>query len=109
MKEMNRTGFAILTPAQLHMLYGPQSPYNSSTTLSRLLPLNRSGIHEGIEADVHRIAKAEQVHVRHKRDVTLSPIVLTPIVLLPELVSQPIVLSPVVLSPVSMKYRRDSA
>ncbi|KAH7701870.1 CBN-MLT-10 protein, partial [Aphelenchoides avenae] len=101
MKEMNQTGFAILTPAQLYMLYGPQSPYNSSSTLSRLLPLNRSSVHEGIEADVHRISAAEKVHVRHKRAIVNFPIVLTPIVLnLPASASQPIVLSPVVLSPV---------
>src|SRR5437870_4786470 len=101
MKEMNQTGFAILTPAQLYMLYGPESPYNSSSTLRRLLPLNTTGVHEGIEADVHRIAKAQEVRVRHKRDITLAPIVLAPIVLRPDLVSQPVVLSPVVLSPVS--------
>lgn len=96
---MNKTGFAILTPAQLYMLYGPDSPYNNTDALERLLPLNASDVHAGIEADVHTFAASKNFSVRQK-DIVLSPILTTWITLAPSLVSQPVVLSPIVLSPV---------
>lgn len=94
---MNSTGFTTMTPKQLHLVYGHDSPYNSSEALGRLLPLNASQVHAGMEHDIHALATTDKYQLRQK-DIVLSPILLHWIVLAPALVSQPIVLSPVVLS-----------
>ncbi|KAH7698519.1 CRE-MLT-10 protein, partial [Aphelenchoides avenae] len=114
-KEMNTTGFTTMTHEQLHLVYGPQSPYSSPETLEKLLKLNESELHSGIEQDIHALASTKNIQVqfqkkpgqvRQKRQlghgVIGHPIVLTWIVppIGPFLVSQPIILSPVLLSPI---------
>ncbi|KAI1705938.1 moulting cycle domain-containing protein [Ditylenchus destructor] len=99
-KELNRTGYIMMTPKQLHMLYGPQSPYNNSEALARLSALdNSSHLEEHIINDVHRIAQLQSFNIRQK-DLVLSPVSFTWIVLQPGLMSQPLVLSPVIFSPI---------
>ncbi|KAI1732619.1 moulting cycle domain-containing protein [Ditylenchus destructor] len=99
-KDLNRTGYVLLTPAQLHTLYGPQSPYNNSEALKRFSGLkNISDLHSRIESDIHHTAQLSSFKIRQK-DIVLSPISFTWITLNPALVSQSVVLSPVIFSPV---------
>src|SRR5687767_8263458 len=95
---MNKTGYAILNETQLHILYGPQSPYNNSQALQHLTSMNSSVIHNRIEADIHHTAELKSFKIRQK-DIVLSPISFTNIILQPALVSQAIVLSPIIFSP----------
>nr|CAD2193526.1 unnamed protein product [Meloidogyne enterolobii] len=37
--ELEDTGYSLLTESQLRFLYGPESPFNDSITLERLLPI----------------------------------------------------------------------
>uniref|UniRef100_A0AC35FF69 Uncharacterized protein n=1 Tax=Panagrolaimus sp. PS1159 TaxID=55785 RepID=A0AC35FF69_9BILA len=101
MREMNETGYAVLTKEQLYLLYGPESPFNSSEALTRLTSVNATAenMHKYIEHDIHRMAEMKSFEIRQK-DIVLSPIVNSPLVLAAPQMSQPIVLSPVVFSPV---------
>ncbi|KAH7721145.1 Protein MLT-10 [Aphelenchoides avenae] len=98
LREMNKTGYAVLNREQLYFLYGPQSPYNNTELLGRLLEMEEHQVHDTIEDDIHRLAEMKAFKLRQK-DITLSPVVATWIVLSPALVSQPVVLSPLLLSP----------
>ncbi|KAL3091107.1 hypothetical protein niasHT_027867 [Heterodera trifolii] len=101
-REMNNTGYALLSKDQLHLLYGPESPYNNSDALQRFVRLSDSEIHAGIERDVHALAELESFKVRQK-DVVLSPILFTTFLLTfsakSTILLSPILFSPVILSP----------
>uniref|UniRef100_A0A7E4V5Y6 Uncharacterized protein n=1 Tax=Panagrellus redivivus TaxID=6233 RepID=A0A7E4V5Y6_PANRE len=99
LREMNETGYASLTQDQIHFLYGPTSPYNSSSTLERLSKVNSTKMQEYIESDVHKMAEMRNFRLK-KRDIVLSPIISSPLVQAWPVMNTFIVLSPVVLSPV---------
>ncbi|CAM6031940.1 unnamed protein product [Sphagnum compactum] len=103
LRELNTTGYAMLTPDQLHMLYGPQSPYSNPEALARLTAMNGSELHSGLERDVHQTAELKKFKIRQK-DVTLSPILFT-FITLNSVISQPIILSPIVFSPITLSKR----
>uniref|UniRef100_A0A915DQW8 Uncharacterized protein n=1 Tax=Ditylenchus dipsaci TaxID=166011 RepID=A0A915DQW8_9BILA len=73
MKEMNKTGFAMLSPKQLEMLYGSESPYNNSKALKQFSQLNNSVIQQHIEDEVSRTAEMKSFKIRLKQ-VILSPV-----------------------------------
>uniref|UniRef100_A0A914HFA0 MLt-TeN (Mlt-10) related n=1 Tax=Globodera rostochiensis TaxID=31243 RepID=A0A914HFA0_GLORO len=112
LREMNNTGYALLSTDQLGLIYGPKSPYNNSEALRRFVRMNASDIHTGLEKDVHALAELESFRIRQK-DVVLSPILFTnfiltfsvknPVILSPilfsSLILSPNVLGPVILSP----------
>ncbi|KAI1702300.1 moulting cycle domain-containing protein [Ditylenchus destructor] len=95
-KEMNRTGYVLMTPAQMHVLYGAHSPYNNSDALRRFQHVNSSNLETLMERDVHRAAALKSFKIR-QRDIVLSPISFTTISLTLT-VSQGIILSPVIFS-----------
>ncbi|CAB3398421.1 unnamed protein product [Caenorhabditis bovis] len=99
LKELNSTGFAVMTPRQLHVLYGPGSPYNDSKALENFRNLSRSDVGKLLEANIKLLAKEENAFKISKRDIVLSPVVFSSLVLAPDVVSQSIVLSPLVFSP----------
>lgn len=71
---MNKTGYAALNDEQLHFLYGPQSPYNNSEALQRLLKLKpHKDINTHIEKDVKSLSEVDNFKVQQK-DIVLSPI-----------------------------------
>jgi len=41
-KELDQIGYSMLTKDQLKFLYGPESPFNDSVTLERLVPFTES-------------------------------------------------------------------
>ncbi|KAL3084626.1 hypothetical protein niasHT_034665 [Heterodera trifolii] len=79
--ELNRTGFVPMRPEQMRMIYGAQSPFNDTEALHRLSSLNETQIHEGMERDIHNIARLKQwrlqyhpraeFHSRRRRAVVL--------------------------------------
>uniref|UniRef100_A0AC34QNR5 Uncharacterized protein n=1 Tax=Panagrolaimus sp. JU765 TaxID=591449 RepID=A0AC34QNR5_9BILA len=96
---MNDTGFAVLTKDQLYTMYGPDSPYNNSEILEKLMKVHPSQALELIEKDIHTMARYGH-HRRSKRDITLSPIVFFPIIYAAPILSQAVILSPLVFSPI---------
>ncbi|KAE9554210.1 hypothetical protein FO519_002574 [Halicephalobus sp. NKZ332] len=96
MKEMEETGYSIMSKNQMRLLYGPGSPHANPELLKRFLALNETEIHRQIEKDI--MALAEKRTVRKKRTILLSPFVGANILFAPQLVSQPIILSPVLFS-----------
>uniref|UniRef100_A0A914I061 Uncharacterized protein n=1 Tax=Globodera rostochiensis TaxID=31243 RepID=A0A914I061_GLORO len=97
LREMNNTGYALLSTEQLDLIYGPKSPYNNSEALRRFVRMNASEIHTGLEKDVHALAELESFRIRQK-DVMLSPILFTNFILTFS-VNKPIILSPILFSP----------
>uniref|UniRef100_A0A915EAM5 Uncharacterized protein n=1 Tax=Ditylenchus dipsaci TaxID=166011 RepID=A0A915EAM5_9BILA len=72
-KEMNKTGFAMLSPKQLEMLYGSESPYNNSKALKQFSQLNNSVIHQHIEDEVSRTAEMKSFKIRLKQSSYTRP------------------------------------
>ncbi|KAI1702303.1 moulting cycle domain-containing protein [Ditylenchus destructor] len=122
-KEMNRTGYVLMTPAQMHVLYGDHSPYNNSEALRRFAPLNSSNLEAVVEKDIHRTAALKSFKIRQKEPVilsptsfttftglsfnspfVLSPIIFSPLILAPTVIG-PIILSPVIFTPVILSPR----
>uniref|UniRef100_A0A915DNK9 Uncharacterized protein n=1 Tax=Ditylenchus dipsaci TaxID=166011 RepID=A0A915DNK9_9BILA len=104
-KEMNKTGFAMLSPKQLEMLYGSESPYNNSKALKQFSQLNNSVIHQHIEDEVSRTAEMKSFKIRLKQ-VILSPVsftVIGPSANNPAILS-PIIFSPAILAPLSTGF-----
>uniref|UniRef100_A0A7I4Y497 Uncharacterized protein n=1 Tax=Haemonchus contortus TaxID=6289 RepID=A0A7I4Y497_HAECO len=110
-REMNRTGYAILTPAQREFFYGPSSPYNNSAKLNLIRNVSDSDVHRTVRDTVRGIAEGRlqfeakngavklvtKPQPRHKRAIVLSPISGL-FINDPVSVSQPVILSPVYLS-----------
>nr|CAD2204083.1 unnamed protein product [Meloidogyne enterolobii] len=102
--ELEDTGYSLLTESQLRFLYGPESPFNDSITLERLLPIihknnkNSSIINQIIEEDIKKISQMRSFDIR-QHDIVLSPSVFRPSILNPRRTSQPFILSPFLFSP----------
>ncbi|KAI6226349.1 Protein CBR-MLT-10 [Aphelenchoides fujianensis] len=96
--EMNTTGYAMLRPDQLEMLYGEHSPYNNTKALAEFSNMTHEQMHDFVERDIHSLSEVDKFKIRQK-DIVLSPISFTWLVLVPTLASQPLILSPVIFSP----------
>nr|CAD2159278.1 unnamed protein product [Meloidogyne enterolobii] len=105
-REMNQTGYSLLTKEQLKMIYGPDSPYHDPKLLQRFLLLNNSALASHIEGDIHKLATIDSFKIqpkkpqqpRRKRAIILSPISFSPFVL--TLINlNPVILSPIIFSP----------
>lgn len=70
-----------MTPHQLELVYGHQSPFNDTKSLKRLhafmLNATQADIDQQIREDLKVLASAEQIKIRRKRDIVLSPITFT--------------------------------
>ncbi|PAV87692.1 hypothetical protein WR25_03731 [Diploscapter pachys] len=83
LKELNRTGYAILTVRQREILYGPGSTYHNETKLQQLKNVSDSQVHRTVHSVIRSIAKGElKVDVR-QHDIVLSPIVNAPLIFAP--------------------------
>nr|CAD2202672.1 unnamed protein product [Meloidogyne enterolobii] len=111
-REMNQTGYSLLTKEQLKMIYGTDSPYHDPKLLQRFLLLNNSVLTSHIENDIHKLATIDSFKIqpkkpkfddfhqsrRRKRAIILSPISFSPFVL--TLINlNPVILSPIIFSP----------
>uniref|UniRef100_A0A914Q6A3 Uncharacterized protein n=1 Tax=Panagrolaimus davidi TaxID=227884 RepID=A0A914Q6A3_9BILA len=98
MKEMNETGYAILSKEQMEIVYGPGSPYADAKKLALFANMTTEQIHQRIEKDIK--AMAEKRTIRKKRTILLSPFVNSAVLFAPEVASQPIILSPILFTSV---------
>lgn len=98
---MNNNGYSMLISKQLELIYGKESPYNNSKTLTRFKHINFPVINKLIEKDIHKMAQHRNFNIRQKDEgVILSPISFT--LFLKPILYTPIVLSPVIFSPLIM-------
>uniref|UniRef100_A0AC35U3I4 ABC transporter domain-containing protein n=1 Tax=Rhabditophanes sp. KR3021 TaxID=114890 RepID=A0AC35U3I4_9BILA len=107
--DMNKRGFSLLSKDQMALVYGEDSPYNSSLTLKNLEHVNEHNIMELIEQTIHDISAGKlfspydiKAGARKKRDIVGSPFLLTPLTGVGVALSQPIILTPLVLSPITL-------
>ncbi|KHJ98014.1 hypothetical protein OESDEN_01998 [Oesophagostomum dentatum] len=99
--EMNSTGYTVMTPQQLEMIYGYSSPYADLTTYERLKNVSASEIPQVVDNTIRSLAQeVVQFKAQRKKDITLTPLVLMSVIRDPALISQPLVLSPVLMVPV---------
>uniref|UniRef100_A0AC34FLW7 Uncharacterized protein n=1 Tax=Panagrolaimus sp. ES5 TaxID=591445 RepID=A0AC34FLW7_9BILA len=114
MNEMNETGYILLNPKQLELVYGTTSPYANAKMIEYFSNLTASKIHEQIENEILNLkeysykddaiddnSNLTEYH-RSKRDIVLSPTIGATILFNPALPSQPIVFTPIILSPMVM-------
>uniref|UniRef100_A0A158PB06 Uncharacterized protein n=1 Tax=Angiostrongylus cantonensis TaxID=6313 RepID=A0A158PB06_ANGCA len=109
--EQSQRGFSIMTDEQKELIYGRNSPYNSSETLKRLQFVNNSNGQALIEKEIRLIAENNNIITLYslkvknwklrQRDVVASPMVLTSgLIASYPLLNQAVILSPLVLAPV---------
>uniref|UniRef100_A0A0N4ZC58 Heat-labile enterotoxin, A chain n=1 Tax=Parastrongyloides trichosuri TaxID=131310 RepID=A0A0N4ZC58_PARTI len=106
---LDKQGFALLTKDQMKMIYGDNSPYNSSETLENLMNFDENSILELIEKNIKDIAAGNlessydiKGGKRKKRAIVGSPFLLSPLTFAGAALSQAVVLSPLVLSPITL-------
>ncbi|KAM3717602.1 Serum response factor-binding protein [Dirofilaria immitis] len=104
MAEFNSTGFSMMTPKQLMMFYGPQSPLNDSKSLKFFMSLNEGDMHRLLISDIRKMAeKHSSLKIRQKRQSILTPSAFTTSVISPSAgglsVLSPSAFSLTVLSP----------
>lgn len=70
-----------MTKDQLELIYGASSPFNDTKSLKRLNDFMANATQEDIErqirADLKILSLSDQIKIRKKRDVVLSPITFT--------------------------------
>ncbi|CAG9532091.1 unnamed protein product [Cercopithifilaria johnstoni] len=73
--DFNTTGFSMMTPKQLVMVYGPQSPLNNSKALDFFMSLSEDDMHRHLLNDIRNMAKMHStLKIRpQKRQALLSP------------------------------------
>uniref|UniRef100_A0A8R1E619 Uncharacterized protein n=2 Tax=Caenorhabditis japonica TaxID=281687 RepID=A0A8R1E619_CAEJA len=99
LKDMNQTGYTVLTPKQMQLVYGEKSPFNNPKLLGVYNNMTRAEIHRAIHATIKNVAEEKlKVEVRQK-DFVLSPFVATAIINDPVTASQALILSPAVMVP----------
>uniref|UniRef100_A0A0R3S725 WSD domain-containing protein n=1 Tax=Elaeophora elaphi TaxID=1147741 RepID=A0A0R3S725_9BILA len=92
--DFNRTGFSMMTPEQLTMIYGPQSPLNDSKALDFFISLSEDDMHRHLLNDIRNMAKIHSsLKIRRKRQNILAPAAFTTSILSPGAI-RPSVLSP---------------
>ncbi|VDL74241.1 unnamed protein product [Nippostrongylus brasiliensis] len=111
-RQMNRTGYAILSLPQRELMYGSESPFNNTAVLDVMRNVTDGVVHRTVRDTIRGVAEGQlkfQSHRgevklvatpqrRHKRAIVLSPISNGIFINDPVSVSQPIILSPVMLS-----------
>ncbi|KAL3984789.1 Moulting cycle family protein [Acanthocheilonema viteae] len=95
--DFNTTGFSMLTPKQLFMFYGPQSPLNNSKALDFFMSLSEDDMHRHLINDIRDMAKMHSsLKIRQKRQNVLAPSAFTTNIFNPS--AQPSILSPAAFS-----------
>ncbi|KAL3984792.1 Moulting cycle family protein [Acanthocheilonema viteae] len=95
--DFNTTGFSMLTPKQLIMLYGPQSPLNNSKALDFFMSLSEDDMHRHLINDIRDMAKMHSsLKIRRKRQTILSPSAFVDSIFTP--LTSPFILSPAAFS-----------
>ncbi|KIH63915.1 hypothetical protein ANCDUO_05780 [Ancylostoma duodenale] len=114
LQQMNRTGYAVLSPAQRELVYGTGSPFNNSVALDAMRNVTDDVAHRTVRDTVRHVADGRLRYEarggvvnlapvkpaprRQKRAIVLSPLNGVILVNDPVTVSQPLILSPVTFS-----------
>ncbi|EFP05118.1 hypothetical protein CRE_04036 [Caenorhabditis remanei] len=99
LKDMNQTGYTVLNPKQMQMIYGKKSPFKNPRLLKTFNNMTRAEIQRSIHSTIKDVADEKLKFEVRQKDIVLSPIVATPIINNPVLTSQPLILSPAVMVP----------
>ncbi|CAI5441077.1 unnamed protein product [Caenorhabditis angaria] len=99
LKEMNQTGYTILSPEQMNLVYGKKSPFRNAKLMKTYKNMTRDEIQRAIHHQIDDVAKEKLKFEVRQKDIVLSPIVNTVLLNAPEIASQPIILSPVLMVP----------
>ncbi|KAM3718122.1 Serum response factor-binding protein [Dirofilaria immitis] len=91
--EFNTIGFSMMTPKQLMMFYGPQSPLNDSKSLEFFMSLSEDDMHRLLISDIRKLAQIRLPRrTRPKRQTILTPSAFTNTIFSPG--EAPSILSP---------------
>lgn len=93
---MNNNGYSMLDSKQLTLIYGNNSPYNNTNSLTLFKNMNSFNLHKLIENDIHKISQLKSFEIRQRDNIILSPISFT---LFTGIINSSIILSPVIFSP----------
>uniref|UniRef100_A0A1I7SEP0 Uncharacterized protein n=1 Tax=Bursaphelenchus xylophilus TaxID=6326 RepID=A0A1I7SEP0_BURXY len=63
LREMNTTGYSILKPHQIEMIYGPNSPYADAAVYNRLMNMTEEEIRDHLHDDFQRLAELEHFKI----------------------------------------------
>ncbi|PIC47250.1 hypothetical protein B9Z55_006666 [Caenorhabditis nigoni] len=99
LKDMNQTGYTVLNPKQMQMMYGRTSPFKNSRLLKTYNNMTTAEIHRTIHNTIKDVADKKLKFEVRQKDIVLSPIVGTAIINNPALASQALILSPAVMVP----------
>ncbi|CAD5214283.1 unnamed protein product [Bursaphelenchus xylophilus] len=99
LRELNHTGYAVLSKQQITALYGPQSHLYNETKYNLLMSMTEEEVHEEMEKQIEMMAEMESFKLR-KKDIVLAPTLFTWVVLNAPLASQPFILSPLLFDPI---------
>lgn len=56
LKDMNQTGYTVLTPKQMQLMYGKQSPFKNPKLLRTYKNMTRAEIHRSIHSTIKDVA-----------------------------------------------------
>ncbi|EFP05209.1 hypothetical protein CRE_04035 [Caenorhabditis remanei] len=99
LKDMNQTGYTVLNPKQMQMIYGKKSPFKNPRLLKTFNNMTRAEIQRSIHSTIKDVADKKLKFEVRQKDIVLSPIVNTAIINNPALASQALILSPAVMVP----------
>uniref|UniRef100_A0A7E4VJ09 Uncharacterized protein n=1 Tax=Panagrellus redivivus TaxID=6233 RepID=A0A7E4VJ09_PANRE len=95
-RDINETGFTMMTPEQLHIAYGSDSPHNNSAMIKLYENRTKESLHDQLIQEIHALALMDE-HPRHKRAV-LAPTAFATILFNSAAASDPLILSPLIFS-----------
>ncbi|PIC47239.1 hypothetical protein B9Z55_006660 [Caenorhabditis nigoni] len=97
LKDMNQTGYTVLNPKQMQMMYGKKSPFKNSKLLKTYNNMTMAEIHLAIHRTIKDVADEKLRFEVRQKDIVLSPVVNTALINDPKTASQALILSPAVM------------
>ncbi|CAO4366156.1 unnamed protein product [Caenorhabditis nigoni] len=97
LKDMNQTGYTVLNPKQMQMMYGKKSPFKNSKLLKTYNNMTMAEIHLAIHGAIKDVANEKLKFEVRQKDIVLSPVVNTALINDPKTASQALILSPAVM------------
>ncbi|CAB3404955.1 unnamed protein product [Caenorhabditis bovis] len=99
LRDMNRTGYTVMSPKQLEMVYGKDSMYRNPELIKRMQNMTRAEINREIHKVIKDISEKKLKFEVRRKDIVLSPLLLSAVINAPQVASQAVILSPVVMVP----------
>uniref|UniRef100_A0A7E4VAM9 Ku_PK_bind domain-containing protein n=1 Tax=Panagrellus redivivus TaxID=6233 RepID=A0A7E4VAM9_PANRE len=100
-RDMNETGYTMMTADQLQLIYGEDSPHNNSMMIELYSNRTKESLNEQLISEIRALAKLNGT-ARHKRAIILSPVLFGSFIGVPEAVSQPLILSPLLFTSIPL-------